>query len=506
LSNTLRIAKNSLMLYTRQFLVMLVNLYTVRLVLEILGQEDYGIYNVVAGVVLMFGFLSNTMASTTQRFLSYEIGRKDTERLKNVFNQSISIYVLIMITVSVLAETAGLWFLDNKLIIPAGRKAAAFLVYQAAIISFLLTVLTSPYMAAVIAHEDMNIYAYVSIVEALLKLGIAFFLFYINYDKLKLYGILLCIVTFINTSIYRIVCNIKYKECKFNFYWNKNIFKEIFNYTKWSMAVMLSDVFKYQAVLVLINQYFNPVAAAAQSIANSLRNTISTFSWNFNNALRPQTIKSYAAGQKDEMITLMYRGTKVTFFLMYVVVLPSILEMSNVLSLWLKQLPEHGALLSRLAVLDIFIDSVTYSIILGISATGNIRSSCIWQSILLFLNLPLSWFVLSLGAPVWSVWIISLFLTGICFAVRLLITRTIVGLSLRVFIRKIIIPCFVVLVLSAPIPLLVHYVFRETFLRLLCTVLLSIISVSVFMYIVGLSRIEKHLVILTVKNQVRRIF
>jgi O-antigen/teichoic acid export membrane protein len=318
-SNTTRIAKNTLMLYFRQILIMLVSLYTVRVVLNTLGAEDYGIYNVVAGVVTMFGFLSSTMSGATQRFLSIEIGRSDFDRLKRVFSLSLTIYMLFVVIVLLLAETAGLWFITNKLIIPAERKGAALWTYQFSILSFLFTILTAPYMAAVIAHEDMNIYAYVSILEVVLKLVMVFLLNFIAWDKLKVYGILVCGATIINTTIYRTVCMFKYQECKFKFFWEKGLFNEIVYYTKWSILGVFSDVFKYQAILLLLNQYFNPIVITAHSIASSVRNIVSNFSWNFNYALRPQIVKYYAIGQKEEMTKLMFYGVKGTYFLMYLI-------------------------------------------------------------------------------------------------------------------------------------------------------------------------------------------
>lgn len=293
-SNTTRIAKNTLMLYFRQILIMLVSLYTVRVVLETLGAEDYGIYNVVAGVVTMFGFLSNSMAGASQRYLSFEIGRGDFERLKTIFSLSLTIFILIAVIIVLLAETVGLWFITNKLIIPSERRIVAYWVYQFSIISFVFTILTTPYMASIIAHEDMNIYAYVSIVEAMLKLGIVFVLNIIPFDKLQIYGILLCITTFINTAIYRIICTAKYKECQFKIYWNNILFKDIIGYTGWTLLGVLADIFKKQAITILLNQMFNPLVVAARSIAFTITGAVNSFFNQFMMALRPQIVKSYA--------------------------------------------------------------------------------------------------------------------------------------------------------------------------------------------------------------------
>jgi O-antigen/teichoic acid export membrane protein len=240
MSNTARIAKNTLMLYFRQILIMLVSLYTVRVVLNTLGAEDYGIYNVVAGVVAMFGFLSGAMASASQRYFSFEIGRGDFDQLKKVFSLSIVIYILIALIVLLMVETIGLWFVSNKMAIPVERKNTALWIYQTSIISFLFTILTAPYMAAIIAHEDMNIYAYMSIIEVILKLVVVFLLRIIQLDKLQLYGILMGAIAVMNTVMYRIICSVKYPACKFEFYWNKALFNVVS-----ICGTMSSNFYKY---------------------------------------------------------------------------------------------------------------------------------------------------------------------------------------------------------------------------------------------------------------------
>ncbi len=338
-TTTVRIAKNTLMLYFRQILIMLVSLYTVRVVLETLGAEDYGIYNVVAGVVTMFGFLSTAMATASQRYFSFEIGRGDFEQLRKIFSLSLLVYFLIAILVLLLAETIGLWFVNNKLVISSDRKSAALWVYQISILSFLFTIITTPYMAMIIAREDMNIYAFVSIIETILKLGVVFILRLISWDKLVLYGILMLGVTLIITIIYQTICVKKYQECKFRFYWDNVIFKEITSYTGWNMFGASVGVFKNQMVNIVLNQFFNPVVIASRSIAVSVNTAVSSFSHNFSTAIRPQIIKNYATEQKEIMLSLMFRGIKGTYLLMYLFVLPMIFEAPVILKLWLKNPP-----------------------------------------------------------------------------------------------------------------------------------------------------------------------
>jgi O-antigen/teichoic acid export membrane protein len=486
-SNTRRIAKNTLMLYFRQILIMLVSLYTVRVVLETLGAEDYGIYNVVAGVVTRFGFLSISMATATQRYLSFEIGKGDFEQLKKIFSLSFEIYVLIAVIVLLLAETVGLWFVANKLVIPMERQNAAFWIYQFSIISFVFSILTSPYMAAIISHEDMNIYAYVSIIEVALKLGIVFLLQLIQWDNLKLYGLLLCSVVALIALVYWTICRFKYPECKVSKYWNQKLFKEITSYTGWNLFGSLVGIFKIQAINILLNQFFNPVIVAARGIASTVNSAVISFSNNFSTALRPQIIKSYAADNRKEMLKIMFYGSKGTYFLMYLFTLPLVLEANTVLSLWLKSPPEYTVLFTRLALIDALIDSISYPIMTVAQATGKIK---LYQSVvggILLLNLPVSWVLLLRGAPAYSVMITAICLTFIAFIARLLILKRLIDYSMVYFLKEVLLPVTKISILSAIIPFILYNILETGIVRLLMVAGLSILSVCGFVYMFGLS-------------------
>jgi O-antigen/teichoic acid export membrane protein len=486
-SNTTRIAKNTLMLYFRQILIMLMSLYTVRVVLETLGAEDYGIYNVVAGVVTMFGFLSNSMATASQRYFSFEIGRGNFEQLKKDFSLSFEIYVLIVIIVVFFAETAGLWFISNKLMIPLDRKNAAQWIYQFSIVSFVFSILTSPYMAAIISHENMNIYAYISIFEVVLKLGSVFLLQLIRWDHLKLYGLLHCSVVALIAVIYWIICYFKYPECKVGVYWNQKLFKEITSYTGWNLFGSLIGIFKIQLVNILLNQFFNPIIVTARGIASNVNSAVVTFSSNFSTALRPQIIKNYATDNKKEMLKIMFYGSKGTYFLMYLFTLPLVLETYTVLSLWLKSPPEYTVLFTKLALIDALIDSVSYPLISAAQATGKIK---LYQSVvggILLLNLPISWFFLLMGAPVYSVMIIAICLTFTACIVRLLILKRLIGFSLVHFFREVLFPVAIVSLLSAIVPFIVYTILETGLVRLLIITGISTLSICGCVYMLGLS-------------------
>jgi O-antigen/teichoic acid export membrane protein len=313
--NTARIAKNTLILYFRHILVMLVSFYTVRVVLNTLRVEDYGIYNVVAGTVTMFGVLSESLGGASLRYISFDLGRNDFEQLKMTFSLIFLVYVLAAIVFVIIAETIGLWFISSRLKIPDGRINAALWVYHLSIFLFVCTVLLTPYRTFIIAHEDMNIYAGIALVEAAFKLIIVWLLRVINFDKLQLYGIFSGIAAFLVMSVYYCVCTIKYKEYRFRFYWNKSLFKEITGYTGWISLATVGDVFRKQVVVILLNQFFNAFTVSARSIAFSITTAVSIFFNQFITSLRPQIIKTYAADDTRQMLVLVFGGIKLIFFL-----------------------------------------------------------------------------------------------------------------------------------------------------------------------------------------------
>lgn len=500
-SNTTRIAKNTLLLYFRQILIMLVSLYTVRVVLNVLGAEDYGIYNVVAGVVTMFGFLSGAMATASQRYFAFDLGKEDYEHLETTFSVTFQIYILLAAIIVVLAETIGLWFVMNKLVIPPERMAAAIWIYQAAVFSFLLTLIATPYMASIIAHENMNIYAYVSIVEAVLKLGIVFLLQVLDYDKLILYALLLTLVSFVNTGLYIIYCKKNYNECKLRYVKDKALFKELVSYSGWNLFGASIGVIKNQIINILLNIYFGVVVNAARAISHQVNAAVTSLSQNFCTALRPPIVKTYAAGDKDETMKLVFRGCKFTYFLMYVFALPLILEMETVLNLWLETPPGHAVIFTSLALVDAVIDSISYPLMALAQATGKIR---FYQSVvggILMLNFPISWIALKLGAPAYSVMIVAIVVTFTAAVVRLFIIRRLAQFSIKQFLTKSALPCILVSVLSAILPLVIVLNLEENFLRLCITTCVSVISMLLCVVMVGMSKVERKMVYVKAKEK-----
>lgn len=488
-SSTKRIAKNTLMLYFRQILIMLVSLYTVRVVLNTLGAEDYGIYNVVAGVVTMFSFLSGAMATASQRYFAFEMGKGNEEGLQKIFSVTMTIYVLLALIIMLLAETVGLWFVYNKLVIPVERVAAARWVYQFAILSFMVTLLTTPYMASIIAHENMNVYAYVSIVEAALKLGIVFVLQALPYDKLIVYGILLFAVSFINTALYRGYCKRKYEECVFHPVWDRDMFHEICGFTGWSLFGTFTSMARTQAVTILVNQFFTPAVVAARSVSTQVTNALNVFSSNFNTSLYAPIVKEYAGGKKEAVYTLIFSGCKITFFLMWIFALPLYLRMEYVLTLWLKNLPEYVVLFTQLSIVEVLITSVSLPLMTAARASGKVK---VYELVLGGLQLCMFagsyiWLKFFNGGPE-SVFIAAIVLVILMFFARLMIVNRQTGLPLRAFAFKVIISVGIISICSAVPTVLINQILPQNFISLCAVCVVSVLLSSICMFAVGISR------------------
>jgi O-antigen/teichoic acid export membrane protein len=490
-TNTARIAKNTLALYFRQILIMLVSLYTVRVALNTLGAEDYGIYNVVAGVVTMFSFLSNSMATASQRYFSFEIGRGNYEQLRLVFSLSLLVYMLIAVLVLILAETVGLWFVANKLIIPPERKSAALWVYQFSALSFLFTILATPYMAVIIAHEDMNIYAYVSIIESLLKLGIAVLLGIAAWDKLKLYGTMLCIVNFINTAIYRTVCIVKYHECKFVFYWNKSLFKEIAKFTGWNLFGGVSGVLKNQGINILLNIKFGPFVNAARAVAMQVNSAVLCFAQGFSSSMRPQIVKLYASGEIKEMLAFVFTAVKAMSYLLFLVILPLQLELPSILRLWLKDVPEYTVMFVRIILIETMVESISYPINGAWIAAGEIKLYQIITSVVLLLNLPLALVLTSFGVSSSGVLIMSVILSLTAFLLRLMIFSRQFKFPVGLYITGILIPVLTATAAGSAIPVIFSLLYPAAFSRIPLTILISAVSILAAVYRIGITGDER---------------
>lgn len=491
ISNNHKIAKNTLILYIRQILIIVVSLYTVRIVLRILGVEDYGIFNVVGGVVSMFGFLSSAMANASQRFFAFDLGRKDNDNLQKTFSLSVIIYLLITILILIVAETLGLWFLKNKLIYPVERILAVNWVFQCSIISFLITMLNTPYLAMVIAHENMEAYAWVSIIEVILKLILIFLLQLFDVDKLKLYSFLLLLISIFRFMAFYGISRKRYKECKFKLFLEKKSFFEMISYVGWSFIRPFSTVLKGQGVNILLNMFFGPVVNASRGIAFQVNSAINSFSSNFLMAIQPQIVKLYARDDKEGMLLLVFRGAKMTAYLMLFFILPLAFEMPVVINLWLGQIPEYVIWFTRLILIDALIDSIIQPIQSAVQATGKIKLYEIITGILISLNFPVSFVVLKFGASPYSVFIVAIFVTIIADIVRLYIAKVQLSFLFFLFIKKVIIPVFFVFLITSLTLFVCSITLDAGVIRLIVSIFLSSFTTSVAIYYIGLTFDER---------------
>lgn len=496
-----RVFRNTLMLYFRQILVLLVGLYSVRIVLNELGATDYGIYQVVAGIVTMFSFLSTAMASATQRFYSFRLGRNDFEGLKDVFCVVLEIYILLILVVVVLAETVGLWFVKTKLVFPDGRLFASVSVYQFAVLTFVFTLFSTPFMALIIAHEDMSVYSYVSVAEAVLKLAVVFVLKFLLFDKLILYGILLACVSFAMSAIYFMYCVVNYRETKLYLVCDKSIFLEILSFCGWCLFGTGASIAKNQITNVLLNLHFGPTVNAARGIALNVNSAIIGFSNNFNMAVRPQIIKKYSAGDKEETFTLVYQSSKLSFLLLFVFMLPFYLEMETVLSVWLKNPPDMTISFTRLILIEIVFDAFSYPLQSLSQAAGKMK---LYQSVVggvLLLNLPFAYFVLQNGFDAYAVQYIAILIAIFAFVLRIFINSLLTGLSVKTYFIKILFPCLTAGLMAAVIPVVLHAVLGDALVRLLSVSCVSVLSVVFFGLFVCLNKNERKAVFTVIKGK-----
>ena len=413
-----RLVKNTLYLYLRMLVVMAVGFYATREILKLLGVVDYGIYNVVGGIVAMFSFVNSTLTTSSQRYFSIELAKGDLKRLNQWFCLNIttfSIFIAIFILVS---ETIGLWFINTQLTIPVERLFAANVVYQLSILTFCIHFFCIPYSALIVAHEKMNAFAYISIVEAFFKLAIVFLLSIITWDRLILYAILMCLSSLVITSSYMIYNRKHFSESKYNLYWNKTECLELIGFSGWHLLGTFSTVIRSQGINILINLFFNPAVNAARAVSFQLYHAISQLSSNFFVAVKPQIYKNYANGEYDELHKLIFRSTIICSYLIALVVFPILSNTSYLISLWLKEIPEYTVAFTQLVLINGLIDSTNGPTIASALATGRIRTYQLIVSSINLANFPLAYLALYNGAEPTVTVLISIILSLVSVVVR----------------------------------------------------------------------------------------
>ena len=507
--NTKRIAKNTLMLYVRMLFSMLVSLYTSRVVLNTLGVEDYGIYNVVGGFVAMFSLVSSSLSASVSRFLTFELGRGDMERLKETFSTSLMIHLVLAGIVFILAESVGIWFLNTRMTIPAERLYAANWVFQASILSFMFGLSSVPYNASITSHERMSAFAYIGILDVVLRLLIVLFIAYapFQFDRLIVYSLLLVLVGMSLQCIYLWYCHKNFEECRFRLHFNKERWKEMSAFAGWNFIGSTSGLLKDQGVNVLLNLFMGPVVNAARGIAVSVNTAVTGFAGNFMAAVNPQITKSYAVGDRAYMFSLVERGARFSFYIILLLAMPILFETDFILTLWLKQYPAHTANFVRLVLILSLCDTLSNTLITLQLATGKIRNYQLAVGGMQLMNFPLSYVCLKAGLTPESVYVVAVAISICSLLLRLAFLRRMAQLPVRQFLRKVCPNVVMVACVSALLPALFYWYIPSGWERFVVTAFVCITSVAATAYFLGCTHAERSFIrerVVAVKSRLLR--
>lgn len=494
--NNRRIAKNTLMLYVRMLFGMLVSLYTSRLVLQALGVEDFGIYNVVGGVVAMFSLISGALSHAAGRFLTFELGRGNMNGLKRYFSTSLLIHIALAFIILIVSETVGIWFLNNRMVIPHDRLFAANWVFHASVFSFMINLFSVPYNASIISHERMNVFACIGIIDIILRLSVVLFIAYFPflYDRLIVYAVLLVFVSCSIQTIYVLYCRKHFEECHLNLVFDIACWKRMWAFTGWNFIGGTALVLKDQGVNVLLNLFFGPIVNTARGLSSTVSTAVCSFSGNFMTALNPQITKSYAAGDNGYMFMLIERGTRFSFYILLVFALPVLFETDFVLSLWLHDYPKYTVIFVRLVLIQVMIDILSNTIVTAQAATGKIKNYQIAVGGMLLMNFPLSYLCLKLGGKPECTMYVAIFVSICCLLLRLIILRKNIQLSIIWFFRRICCNVIVVTMFSVIVPCVFYFTMCKGWLRFLVITALCLVSSMMSAFFIGCSRSERQFI------------
>ena len=487
------------------FLIMGVSLYTSRIVLATLGAEDYGLYNVVGGIVTMFSFLNGSLGAATSRYITFELGKKNYERLNQIFNAALLTHVFIGLIIAFLAETVGLWFFYEKMIIPKDRVSAAFWVYQISIISSMVSLTQVPYNATIIAHENMKVYAYVGMIDVILKLIVVYLIAISPFDKLVFYACLLFLINIGNRLFYRVYCIKHYPESRIKLCKEKKLYKDMFKYAGSDLIGNVSVLAQGQGLNILLNIFYGPIVNAARAVAYQVQGSVTQFGRNFMTAVRPQIIKLYAQGEIKEMFKLVYLGSNFSYYLMLLFIIPICLEADYILSLWLGKYPDHSVAFLRLVFIICLIQTLKTPRTIVLHATGKLFLANVVVGTLLCCAFPLAYLFLKMGGEPESVfWAanITMFLSEFVsvFIVRKYVEYSILDYLLNVHFR-----CAAVTAVSFVIPYFLYSrIMEPSFLRLVFTCCISTFSIIATVWLIGMNRDMRQKVKIFIKTKLKK--
>lgn len=500
-SSSKTIAKNTFMLYIRMFVMLAVSLYTSRVVLQVLGETDYGIYNIIGGVVVLFSFLNGALLQATQRFLNFELGRNNKEGLSCIFCMSMNAYLILSLVFLFLAETVGLWFVNTQLNIPAERMIAANWVYQFSIITFIINLIRVPYNATIIAYERMSFFAYVSLVEVVLKLLVVYILLVISWDKLIVFALLYALTPLFVTYIYKVYCNRKFPITFYKKMWDGKTFRQLFSFSGWSLFGSIANLLASHGLSILVNIFHGVTVNAALGIANQVSSKVTQFMTNFQMAFNPQIVKKYSAGETESLYQLIFRTSKFSYFLMLVISLPLMLKMDSILNIWLVEVPRYTTIFSQLILVFMLIEALTAPLWMYVQATGKIKKYQILMGSLIFLNFPFAYIVLKIGLPVYHIWTVRILVDLLVFFARCMYMKKVFSFPVLGYLQSVLFPVAYVSLLVIPLPLFISYLDLTTWQSLIVTVLTSVLISSIVIFFVGLTKSERVIILNSLQSK-----
>ena len=498
------IVKNTLMLYIRMIFLLLVGFYTSRVVLDSLGEDDYGIYGVVGGVVAMFSIISGALNSAVSRFITFEMGKGENGNLSKVYSTSVLIQIALAFIIVAVCEPVGIWFIRNEMTITPDRIPAALWVLHFSLLSFVVNLMSVPQMASITAHEKMSAYAYIGILDGILRLGVALLIVHSPTDRLVWYSLLMTVAMVIVRIAYGVYCRAHFPECRFRMIFERGLVKEMFSFAGWNFIGVTSGVLRDQGGNILVNIFFTTAMNAARGVAVQLNGAVQGFVTNFMTAVNPQITKSYACGERDYMISLVKKSSGMAFFLLFIIALPILFNTEYLLEIWLKEVPAHSAVFVRLFLIFALSESLSSPLITAQLATGNIRNYQIIVGGLQLLNLPVSYVFLKHGAPAQVTVAVSIVISQICLAARLILLRRMIGLSPKEFFLQVYIKVIAVAVAAMILPLLLSSAMPDGFVGFCLSVLLCVACAGISILCLGCTKDERKGIISMILNRIGR--
>lgn len=503
-ANNKRIAKNTLLLYVRMLFMMFIGLYTSRVILDKLGEVDFGIYNVVGGFVTMFTIISGAMTTATQRFLSFEIGKGENGNVKSIFSTMIYIHLFLALVILILGEVLGVWFLNTHMNFPMDRYGAANWVFQLSLLVFMLNVINVPYNGALIAYEKMSAFAYFSIFDAVFKLLICYVITLTPFDKLIVYAVLMAIIQILLLALYFLYCRVKFKDCRFTGKFNRTYGKNVGSFVGWNLIGSLAGVAKEQGVNVVLNMFFGPAVNAARGVAYQVLSKLNGFVTNFQMALNPQIIKNYASGERESMYKLVFRGAKMSYLLLLTLSLPVIIEAPLILNIWLKEVPNYTVIFLQIAIFTSMLNALSNPLIVSMHASGKVRDYQIVVGLLSLLTLPFVYFAFKMGAAPYVAMIIAFIIELACHFARLYMLVRSMEFPMWRFVKDVTLRVFVITIVSMVLPILAYNYINITAIRFICVCILCLLSTIVFGFYLGFNHEDRKTIkikVISVINQ-----